>query len=502
MNADYHAVAQWGIRLTQETEVAYRSLHLMTTTIAPHPCQSCLDTPGFFDGQPCDHCYGTGLGPQGAFLASTADYLLYGGQAGGGKTFSLVLKAARYFRHPRFNAVLFRQTRREVLRSLWKEARYLLPLIDRGVEFNKTELTATSSTGASIEFAFAESPEQIERFQSAQYSLVGFDEGTHTPLGVIRFMNSRIRSPDPELPKQLCICTNPGGQSHDAIFADFEPWLNPLYRGPGGPAKPWEKRWFVPDHDDRGQSVNMWVPEGAPGARSANFIPAALRDNPTIYANDPYYVERMKQLDMVTYERLAGTMFRREWFPVIVTAQGFLHDSIVRCRVRTWDRAHTEGAGDWTVGARWVLTRDGKIVLEDVARAQLAPGRAEELMWRTASQDPRGTTQWIPDDPGAGTAYADTLLREAIRRGVRMRVCPIAGRGDKITKAKGISAKAWRGEVQIVFGPWNDIWLDEHTSFPDQCQHDDQVDTSSDADIVLADFRNNGRFTIGRDRPK
>jgi predicted phage terminase large subunit-like protein len=480
--------------------------------IAPHPCQTCLPSPGRVNGQPCPACYGTALGPQGAFLASTADYLLYGGQAGGGKTFSLVLKAAAWFLHPRFSAVLFRQTRREVMRSIWKEARFLLPKVDPGVQFNKQDLLATSSTGATIEFAFAEEPEQIERFQSAQYNLVGFDEGTHTQIEVIRFMFTRIRSPDPALPRQLCVCTNPGGESHDDIFRDFAPWLDPGFKGPGGPAKAWEKRHYLTEHDDQGAARSVWVPASTPGAKTANFIPARYEDNPTLRDADPHYKESLKARDLVTYERqahgnwlikeAAGTMFQKSWFKVLVTADGALRPDLVRTRIRVWDRAHTEGKGDYTVGARWVLARDGWLCVEDVVRAQLAPGRAEELLWKTAAKDPPGTIQWYPDDPGAGVAYADTILREAAKRSVRIRIFPVSNRGDKAGRARLPSAKAWHGQVFLAAGQWNDVWLDEHTAFPDQCENDDQVDTSSDACWLLDDFKAHGRFTVGRDRPR
>lgn len=480
--------------------------------IAPHPCQTCKATPGRYGALVCPHCYGSTLGPQGAYLASTADYLLFGGQMGGGKTYTSVLKAARYLGVEGFSALLLRKTRRELNRqgSLWPVARSIFPRICPGVEFNKTELTATSPQGAVVEFGFLEGPDDHERYMSAQYDLIIFDEATRFRAEHIRFLFSRLRGSDPSLPRQLCLSTNPGGQGHEAIFRDFEPWLNPAFNGYGGPAKPWEKRHFVPGHGEDGEPAPTWCAPGTPDAQTANFIPARLSDNPSIAENDPGYAQRVKLLDLVTYERLAkgnwlikeaaGTVFRRDWFKQLQAMAGRLPEELTRTRIRAWDFAATEGEGDWTVGARWSLARAGYKALEQVERHRFAPGKVLDLFWRMAASDPKGTTQIIPQDPGAaGKIVADTILKEAKRRGVRVRSHILAGRGNKLERSKPASAQAWRGEIRVMPGPWLEEWLDEHTRFPDQCDYDDQVDTTSDAALFLDDFAANGRFTLGRD---
>src|SRR5689334_9530799 len=49
-------------------------------------------------------------GPQEAFLRSKADICLFGGSAGGGKSFALLLEALYHIDKPRFRAVIFRRT--------------------------------------------------------------------------------------------------------------------------------------------------------------------------------------------------------------------------------------------------------------------------------------------------------------------------------------------------------------------------------------------------------
>ena len=48
-------------------------------------------------------------GPQEVFLCTPADIAIYGGAAGGGKTFALLLEALRHSANPGFGAVIFRR---------------------------------------------------------------------------------------------------------------------------------------------------------------------------------------------------------------------------------------------------------------------------------------------------------------------------------------------------------------------------------------------------------
>ena len=48
-------------------------------------------------------------GPQEMFLATSADICIYGGAAGGGKTFGLLLEPLRYMNNPDYNATIFRR---------------------------------------------------------------------------------------------------------------------------------------------------------------------------------------------------------------------------------------------------------------------------------------------------------------------------------------------------------------------------------------------------------
>src|SRR6266496_2782010 len=71
-------------------------------------------------------------GPQEQFLSTTADIALYGGAAGGGKSFGLLLDPVRHFSNGRFGAVIFRRNSVQVRNEggLWDESQALFPLLN------------------------------------------------------------------------------------------------------------------------------------------------------------------------------------------------------------------------------------------------------------------------------------------------------------------------------------------------------------------------------------
>jgi predicted phage terminase large subunit-like protein len=62
----------------------------------------------------------------------------------------------------------------------------------------------------------------------------------------------------------------------------------------------------------------------------------------------------------------------------------------------------------------------------------------------------------------------------------------IRATGDKVTRARPFAAAVANGNVRVVRGPWLTQWLDELSSFPEACDHDDQVDSAVGAFTHLA----------------
>ncbi len=118
-------------------------------------------------------------GPQAAFLASPADIAIYGGAAGGGKTWALLMEPLRHLANPGFGAVIFRRTTVQVRNEggLWDESERLYPQL--GARGFRSSLEWRFPTGASVRFAHLEHDKTVYDWQGAQVPLIGFDELTH-----------------------------------------------------------------------------------------------------------------------------------------------------------------------------------------------------------------------------------------------------------------------------------------------------------------------------------
>ena len=59
--------------------------------------------------------------------------------------------------------------------------------------------------------------------------------------------------------------------------------------------------------------------------------------------------------------------------------------------------------------------------------------------------------------------------------------------GSKENRATPFAAQWQNGNVDVVIGPWNDMYFSQLESFPES-KHDDMVDCSSDAFNECAEF--------------
>ena len=71
-------------------------------------------------------------GPQTEFLAASEREVLYGGSAGGGKSFAMLADPLRYMGHSQFSGLLLRHTTEE-LRELIFKSQELYPKVWKGI---------------------------------------------------------------------------------------------------------------------------------------------------------------------------------------------------------------------------------------------------------------------------------------------------------------------------------------------------------------------------------
>ena len=173
-----------------------------------------------------------------------------------------------------------------------------------------------------------------------------------------------------------------------------------------------------------------------------------------------------------------GGMYKLKWF-----GGKFVDAAEVpkggKC-ARGWDLAATAenvaGKGDYTAGVK-VRRVEGRIYVEDVIRFRGSPLTVETKMKTTADQDGKVVHIDFPQDPGqAGKAQAESLAGMFPR--YRVHYSPESG--SKETRQDAPAAQAEAGNVYIVRGPWNGIFIEELCDFP-RGDYDDQADAFSRA---------------------
>jgi len=212
-------------------------------------------------------------GPQTDFLAAPETDVLYGGAAGGGKSYAMLIDPLRYAHRAAHRALILRRSMPE-LRELIDKSRELYPRAFPGCKYREVEKLWNFPSGAKVEFGFLERDADVYRYQGQAYSWIGFDEITHLPTEFgWNYLASRLRTTDPEITPYMRCTANPGG-----IGAN---WVKKRYIDPNPPHESFK---------------------GEDGL-SRKFIPARLDDNPYL-ATDGRYEQMLKALPDVQRRQL------------------------------------------------------------------------------------------------------------------------------------------------------------------------------------------------------
>jgi hypothetical protein len=204
-------------------------------------------------------------GPQMDFLAAAETDVLYGGAAGGGKSYAMLVDPLRFAHRAAHRALILRRSMPE-LRELIDKSRELYPKAFPGCKYREVEKLWTFPSGAKVEFGFLERDADVYRYQGQAYSWIGFDEITHLPTEFSwNYLASRLRTTDSEITPYMRCTANPGGVGAG--------WVKKRYISPSVPNDS-----FIGD-------------DGI----TRKFIPARLNDNPYL-AQDGRYEQMLKSL--------------------------------------------------------------------------------------------------------------------------------------------------------------------------------------------------------------
>lgn len=198
-----------------------------------------------------------------AFINAGADEVLFGGAAGGGKSYAQLLDAFRSaLIFPRSKQLILRRTYPELEKSLIRAALEIYPR--ELCRYGKTDHVMRFFNGSVIDFGYCDADGDVYRYQSAEYDFIRFDELTHFDEYQYLYLMSRLRGSNP-YPKQVKSSTNPGGRGHKWVKARF---IDPV-------------------------SPNI-MNETRQGSRL--FIPATVHENMFLLSKDPKYTQRLKNL--------------------------------------------------------------------------------------------------------------------------------------------------------------------------------------------------------------
>ncbi len=214
---------------------------------------------------------------QKAFLDAGEDEVLFGGAAGGGKSYGQLIDAMLYaLRYPMSKQLILRRTFAELEKSL---IRVSLSLFPREIySYHATGHTGKFANGSIIDFGYCATENDVFQYQSAEYDVVRFDELTHFTEFQYLYLISRVRGTN-GYPKQIKSSTNPGGVGHG-----------------------WVKARFI---DPSPPEVSFLTAEG--GTRV--FLPSKIDDNTFLMHADPDYKKRLLALP----EREQKALLHGDW---------------------------------------------------------------------------------------------------------------------------------------------------------------------------------------------
>ena len=216
-------------------------------------------------------------GPQTQFLASSEREVLYGGSAGGGKSYAMLADPLRYITHPQFSGLLIRHTTEELRELVWK-SQELYPKAIPGIKWSERKMQWVSPQGGRLWFSYLDRDDDVLRYQGLAFSWIGFDELTQwaTPFAW-NYLRSRLRTPATDLPIAMRATTNPGGAGHQ--------WVKKMFIDPAP-----QNTAFAATDIETGRPLTYpkgHSKEGLPLFKR-RFIPAKLFDNPYLAESGDY----------------------------------------------------------------------------------------------------------------------------------------------------------------------------------------------------------------------
>ena len=250
-------------------------------------------------------------GPQMAAFESDADLTLYGGAAGGGKTYlAIILALTKHLR-----TLIIRKEAAQ-LYAMQDEIEDVLGTRDgfnsqNGIwRLPDNEITDPYDTkpGRQIRFGGLNKPGDATKYQGAPRDLLIIDEAANISYEEFIYLTVWGRTAKEGQRTRTLLCSNPPTDATGMwLVSVFRPWLDDDHPNP---AKSGETRWFiiVGDEDVEVDGEGEYEIHGVMySAQSRTFIAAKVDDNPHMIASG--YKQRLQSLPKSLRERMLDGKF-------------------------------------------------------------------------------------------------------------------------------------------------------------------------------------------------
>jgi len=458
-------------------------------------------------------------GPQEQFLETDADIAIYGGSAGSGKSFALLLDPVRHADNPKFGGIIFRRTSPQLTGagSLWDEAQAIYRAL--GAELHKSRgLEVVFPKGGLLQLGHLQYTHTVHDHHGKQYAAIYFDELTHFESYQFWYMVSRLRSVSGIRPYMRCTC-NPDPDSFVRKLIDW--WIGP----DGLPMRDRSGilRWFVRvdgslEWGDSKEDLRQRFGSGCL-PMSLTFIPAKLDDNPELLRKNPGYRAYLESMHEVDRQRLlegnwdarptGGDYIKRDYFetrwhrddPLILALSDWMDNDSNECPFNVYgasDYAVTEYDStvrdpDYTEHGVFGVDRDDNIWVLDWWYGQTASDKWIEAQldlwkkWRPII--------WFGEEGVIRKAVEPFLHKRSRERRIYCRtewLSPLqglrdrdlkAGYRDRSKRAKSIRGRSFQARAamgKVIFpehAQWAERVIDQNVSFPEG--FDDAFDVMS-----------------------
>jgi predicted phage terminase large subunit-like protein len=288
------------------------------------------------------------------------------------------------------------------------------------------------------------------------------------------------------------------------IGKDPQAWITTTPKG----RNHWIYRFFI-KQDIPQEAIDLFKEEGGDRELIETFN-TTIRDN--LSNLDPGFVAAMLAAYPVGWLRdqeidgkfvdETGSLGDRSWFNGKILPA--VPESVLK-RVVYWDLAGSEKKAAGKKAAdpdSFVRTRLSMFEKEPLPKFCIEHqysikrpdwGDFKKIFAEWAERDGATVPIYIEEEPGSGGINQVEELKLYIKEnlGSAYRVFGHNPKkyGDKVMRANPWFAEAANGQFYMVQGNWNEQCLEQLAGFPDNVDHDDNIDSISGARIIIAPFR-------------